>query len=140
MPWWPVQAKLRLNPCHTILHSHCIARALFIFPDRCEIARKIWHFSWRWRCHVILTATKALLGSSHSVLFRSYGVLFCNWLCFHYTSTVFSQCSHCADSMLKARILIYTNLFIFVMLASMYMVKVPWEGSDCGYSSIARVQ
>ena len=39
---------------------------MLIFPERREIAWKLLFFSWRWRCHDVLTA----------FLRRSYGVLF----------------------------------------------------------------
>ena len=86
------------SPCHTKPRFHCVGTELFNFPEHREIARKPWHFSWKKACHGVLTATKALLRSSHGVLSRSNGVIVGDSLRFHDAFTALSrrsQCMHC---------------------------------------------
>lgn len=89
-------------PCYTMPCFHCVGTALFKFPERREVTKKISFFLWKWTCHGVLTATKVLLQSSHGILLCSYGVLVGDCLHSHGASTVClvlsqrSHCMHCA--------------------------------------------
>ena len=90
------QRVSQLSPCHTKPCFHCVGIELINFPERREIARKPWYFSLKRACHHILTATKALLRSSHGALSHSYGVLVGDSLRSHDTFTSLSRHSQCA--------------------------------------------
>ena len=83
-------------------------------------------FSWKWTCHGVLIAIKALLRISHGVLSRSYGVLVGDYLRSHGAPTACTALTACwRRRSFALHSEVYTNIFICCMFALEQLKSCP---------------